>query len=65
MEVTLFLFGATWAVWTLLHRVTPSTIVLAGFAVSGAALSKMSGLSILPVSVVMLCGAGRRVSLDG
>jgi len=55
MLVTLFLLAATWAVWTLLHRVTPATVLLAGFALGGAALAKFSGLLILPIAMVLLC----------
>ncbi|HEY2841329.1 MAG TPA: hypothetical protein VGJ26_19385 [Pirellulales bacterium] len=54
MGVTLFLLASTWAVWTLLHRVTPGTFAMAGFALSGVALTKFSGLAIIPIAGLLL-----------
>jgi tetratricopeptide (TPR) repeat protein len=50
----LFFLLATGTVWTALHRVTPATIGLAGLALGGLALSKMSFVLILPVYALLL-----------
>ncbi len=42
------------ALWRVLQRVTPARLVAAGLATSGLALSKMSGLLILPMAVIMV-----------
>jgi len=55
MGVTLSLTAATWALWKVLHRATPQNVALAGLALSGAALTKFSGLAILPISLVLVC----------
>jgi len=54
VAASLFFLAACGAVWQVLHRVSPATVLLAGLAVGGLCLSKMSAPVIVPVAVLML-----------
>ncbi len=51
--VSLFFCAAVWACWRLLHRISPVTVVVAGFALGGLLLSKFSGVLIAPMFLLM------------
>ena len=50
----LFFTAATGALWTLLHRITPATLLGSAVLVAGTLLSKLSGPILVPIAVVML-----------
>jgi hypothetical protein len=50
----LFFLASAWALWRLLRRVTLPRLILSALAVSGLLLSKMSGVLIVPMGVVLL-----------
>lgn len=50
----LFFLAATGAVWIMLHRVSWWTVLGAGLALAGLALSKMSAVLILPIAVILV-----------
>jgi len=50
----LFFTAATGAIWAVLHRVTPVTVLAAGVLAAGAFLSKLSAPILVPVALVML-----------
>lgn len=54
MAGALFFLLSVWALWTLMHRITPWTVLAAGLAVGGLCVSKMSAPLILPMAVGML-----------
>ena len=68
LAAALFFILSVGTAWKLLHRITLATVLGAALAVSGLLLSKMSGVLILPVSVLLvlarvLWGAGRPTRL--
>ncbi len=54
VAAALFFLLAVAAVWWVLHRISPLSIVLSALAVAGLLLSKMSGLMILPIAGVLI-----------
>ena len=54
MAVAFFFTFATWAFWRLCQRVTPGRMAVCALALTGLALSKMSGVIIIPVIGVLL-----------
>ena len=50
----LFFTAATGALWTLLHRITPATLLGSAVLVAGTLLSKLSGPILVPIAAVML-----------
>ncbi len=54
LMASLFFLAASGAVWALLHRVTPLTLVAAVFSLSGLMLSKSSGVLIVPMALAMV-----------
>jgi 4-amino-4-deoxy-L-arabinose transferase-like glycosyltransferase len=51
---TLFFLSASGSLWTLLHRVSPFTVLLTCFTLAGLLLSKYSGVLIAPMGIVMV-----------
>jgi hypothetical protein len=49
-----FFTAATWALWTVLHRVTPGTILVGGVTLSGVFLSKLSAPAVAVTAIGML-----------
>jgi hypothetical protein len=54
MAAALFFTAAAAAMWTALHRVTPTTVAGAAVLFAGGFLSKLSGPILIPVAMVML-----------
>jgi hypothetical protein len=54
IAVTLFFSLAVWSVWTLLHWVSGWTVLRCGLAVGGLMATKLSGVLIVPMAVLML-----------
>ena len=54
IAAALFFAAAAWAVWAVLHAVSPTSVLAAALAVAGLCLSKMSGVLIVPVALVLL-----------
>jgi 4-amino-4-deoxy-L-arabinose transferase-like glycosyltransferase len=54
MGAALFLTAATWAQWNLLHRVSPLSIAVACVAVAGLLLSKLSGVIVIPICLLLV-----------
>jgi len=54
MAAALFFTASAWALWTVLHRVTPVTVLGAAILVAGVFLSKLSGPILIPIAAVML-----------
>ena len=54
MAAALFFTAATWAIWVVLHRVTPATVFGAAALVAGVFLSKFSGPILVFITIVML-----------
>ncbi len=54
VAASLFFLAACGAVWRLLHRVSPGTVLLAGLATGGLFLSKMSAPLIVPIAAILL-----------
>jgi hypothetical protein len=54
IPTTLFYTLAVGALWRLMHRVSAGNLLLAGLAAGVLGASKISGLLLLPVAVVML-----------
>ncbi len=52
--VALFFTATIGALWKLLHRVSPGTVVLAGLALSGLCLAKFSAPLILPMAALLI-----------
>jgi hypothetical protein len=50
----LFFSAAAWALWALLHRISPLTITACGFTSAGLLLSKFSGVLIAPMGLLLL-----------
>lgn len=50
----LFFLAATWAWWRLLQRITPGRLALSTLATGGLLMSKMSGVLIAPISLLLL-----------
>ena len=49
-----FFTASLWAVWTVMHRVTPTTLAASLFAVSGLFVAKPSGPIIIPIAIAMM-----------
>src|SRR5438445_601297 len=49
----LFFTASAWAVWALLHAVSPGSVLAAALAVAGLCLSKMSGILVVPMALVL------------
>ncbi|MDI6796963.1 MAG: glycosyltransferase family 39 protein [Desulfatibacillaceae bacterium] len=60
MIVTLFFLLCTGALWRLACRINPKTLLLAGAAGAGLVLSKMSGVLIAPIWLVLMVFAAWR-----
>ncbi len=54
LAAALFFLLASGAIWRLLERLSPARFAAAALATAGLLLSKMSGLLILPITVVLL-----------
>jgi len=54
LMASLFFLASSAAVWALLQRVTPLTVVAAWLALSGLMLSKSSGVLIVPMALLMV-----------
>jgi 4-amino-4-deoxy-L-arabinose transferase-like glycosyltransferase len=54
LAVALFFTASIWALWVVLHRVTPLAVLVSSLAVAGVFLSKMSGVLIIPVGLALL-----------
>lgn len=54
MMVSLWFIASMGALWRLLHRVNPWNLLLSAVALSGLFLSKMSGVLIIPMGLVLL-----------
>ncbi|HEY2826597.1 MAG TPA: glycosyltransferase family 39 protein, partial [Pirellulales bacterium] len=76
LAAALFFSAAMWTWWTLLHRISVLSLVLAGFSVAGLLLSKFSGVLIFPMILLLLAirllndqplhwAVGRRREING
>ena len=54
MAVSLFFLSSVGAVWWVLHRVSPASVVACAAAMTGLFLSKMSAALIVPMGLVLL-----------
>ncbi len=54
MSITLTLFGSTWCIWRLLHRVTAWRLAVSLGCFGALVLAKVTALVIFPVTLVML-----------
>lgn len=54
LPVTLFVSAAVWSIWTMMQRLTIGTVVVSAAAIAAALLSKLSGLVVLPIAVLLL-----------
>jgi 4-amino-4-deoxy-L-arabinose transferase-like glycosyltransferase len=54
IAATLFFALAVWSIWTLLHRISGWTVLRCGLAVGGLMATKLSGVLIVPIAVLML-----------
>ncbi|HEV8073790.1 MAG TPA: glycosyltransferase family 39 protein [Opitutaceae bacterium] len=54
IAVTLFFSLAVWSCWTLLHRISVGTVLWCGLAVGGLMATKLSGVLIVPIAILML-----------
>ncbi len=50
----LFFLASVWALWNLLQRLTTKRLLLSALAMTGLLLSKMSGVLILPMGLLLL-----------
>ena len=66
--VAFFFLAATWSWWRLLQRITPGRLALSVLATGGLLVSKMSGVLIAPMSLLLI-GArltgGRPLEISG
>ena len=53
IAAALFFTASAWAVWALLHAVSPGSVLAAALAVAGLCLSKMSGILVVPMALVL------------
>src|ERR1700719_4658867 len=53
IAVTLFFSLAVWSCWTLLHRISVGTVLGCGLAVGGLMATKLSGVLIVPMAILM------------
>ena len=53
IAAALFFSAATWALWTLLGRVSPATLAAGAAATAGLFLAKLSAVLIVPVVVIL------------
>lgn len=62
LPVAAFLTAAVWSLWTMLHHITIRTVIIGALALAGVVLTKLTGLLILPITIVLLLVrvAGRR-----
>jgi 4-amino-4-deoxy-L-arabinose transferase-like glycosyltransferase len=69
VTATAFFLGATWALWTALHRPTWRTVIVSIVATAGLFLSKFSAVVFIPVALTMLAirlvRRPRRIALLG
>lgn len=49
-----FFTVSVWALWTVLHRVTPLTIAASTLAAAGLFVSKLSAVLLVPIALVMV-----------
>ncbi len=54
IATALFFALAVWSFWTLLHRVSGWTVLWCGMAVGGLMATKLSGVLIVPMAVLMM-----------
>jgi 4-amino-4-deoxy-L-arabinose transferase-like glycosyltransferase len=54
IAVTLFFSLAVWTFWTLLHRISVGTVLWCGLAVGGLMATKLSGVLIVPMAMLIL-----------
>jgi hypothetical protein len=52
----LFFLAGIWAWWRLLEQVTIGRLVISGLAIGGLFVSKMSGVLIIPMALILLLG---------
>jgi hypothetical protein len=50
----LFFLAATWAWWSLLHRLTPGRLALSALATAGLFVAKSSAILIVPIGAVLV-----------
>ena len=62
-----FFIAATWALWVVVHRATPSTVAVSVVATGGLFLAKFSALVFIPMALTILAVrmAGSRPLLVG
>jgi len=60
LPIALALFAATWFAWRLLQRLTPLRIVLSLAATSLLIPTKLSGLAIVPIGLILIAVRQRR-----
>ena len=51
---TFFFVLSVFVIWKILNRVTPLRLVISGLAVGGLLLSKLSGVFVIPISLVLV-----------
>jgi hypothetical protein len=54
MSAALFFTASAWALWTVLHRVIPISMLAAAVLVAGVFLSKLSGPILIPIALLMV-----------
>ena len=54
IAATLFFALAVWSFWTLFHRISAWTVLWCGLAVGGLMATKLSGVLIVPMAILML-----------
>jgi 4-amino-4-deoxy-L-arabinose transferase-like glycosyltransferase len=54
LAVAFFFAASVWAIWVVLHSVTPLTLLASSLAVAGLFLCKMSAVLIVPVGLLLL-----------
>src|SRR5437867_2469151 len=54
IAAALFFTASAWTVWALLHAVSPPSVLAAALAVAGLCLSKMSGILVVPMALVLV-----------
>ncbi|HZP59390.1 MAG TPA: glycosyltransferase family 39 protein [Opitutaceae bacterium] len=54
IPTALFFTIAVWAYWRLLHHISAKTMLWCGLAIGGLVTTKLSGLLIMPMAVIML-----------
>jgi hypothetical protein len=54
MTAALFFLLAAWALWAMMHRLTPGRVLAAGLALGGLCVAKFSAVLIAPVAMLLL-----------